>query len=163
MGVFLRFGEEGRLQEVVEISAGNYGSHDPQGAFPRREPGDECLEVHPAVLEKMRPSALHELRGHCVLTREGVKVDSLGTIRARLTLQAKASLEKELIRSAEMLGSLQVARGLLGESFPKLGDHEITHRESDIEKLKGRIVLLQDQLVTVQGALADLAGKVVPI
>lgn len=164
MGVFLRFGEERRLQEVIQVSSGNFGALEPEKVFPNREPGDECLELHPAVLEKMRPSALQQLRGHCVLVREGLKLDPIGTIRARLTNTARRSLELELVRKARTLDSLIGAGKCLGnEWFPAVGDELIGKAERDVESVKTQIVTLLDQPLSAEGALADLAGKTIPI
>lgn len=167
MGVFLRFGEDCRLEEDRNMSSGNFGFRDPMShAFPDHKIGF-AIELHPAVLTKIRPGVFKELRGHCRLLNGHLHVDSKETVGGRLRLQKLRNAREHLVSYAERVASLQGALNILGADTPEVGEALLSTARralactlTAVKDLEAATVIPIPQGLN---ALAGLCGQRIPI
>ena len=171
MGTFLLFNSGSRLCRVQHMVS-NYGSIDPAKVFHSNGEadlkGEKAIELHPAVLNRIRSHVFDDLVMNAVLTKRGLKVDSLHDISERIIKQAIKSAEwKVAVKSKEVRA---ITEGLLHVSkcYDVSLDDPAKYVDAETRQLQDAI---QELLALRNGSakpqpnkvLTDLAGKFLPI
>lgn len=164
MGNFLLFSEHGRLIATRELAIAP-GTVPAEAVFPGSR--GTCVEVHPAVLLKVRPAVWNVLVGHAVRHAEGVRVDDLPTIRVHLEQREIRKAERDLVDAASRLALRDQAGRMLSDGLPP-SEREAQERfRGELRNAEGKVAHMRrgtfEPPVLVPAVLAQLAGKVLPL
>lgn len=164
MGHFLLFSEHGRLIATREVALAP-GAVDPETVFPGAR--GVAVELHPALLLKVRPPVWDALVGHAARHRDGVRVDDLATIRVHIEQRTLRQAEHELVEAACRVAMRDGAARLLQDGLPP-SERDLQERlRQDMRRLELRVDHMRRGLfeggVTIPPMLAELAGKVLPL
>lgn len=172
MAVFLLFDSGARLVATQETGV-NYATVPPLSIFGKEEgEGFSAHEVHPKVLERIRPPVWPQLTLHGVKVigfgerggQVALQLDDFETINRRLQRQAITTMETRLVDVAGELGVLKLATQELAFTPPSAEKRHfflsktLKQHLEDLHKWESGHYKAQ-----VPQVLVDWAGKVIPL
>lgn len=164
MGNFLLFNETGRLIATRELALAP-GAVPAEAVFPGSH--GTCVELHPAVLLKVRPPVWNALVGHAARHAEGVRIDDLPTIRVHLEQREIRKAERDLVEAASRLAVRDQAGRLLADGLPPSEREAQERARGELRNAEGRIACMRrgdfEPPIVVPPVLAQLAGRVLPL
>lgn len=167
MGTYLLFDEGRRLQRVLNVGAGPFGTVDPLSLFFHDDDdrvGFRGTEVDPKVLQGVRPQVFEALTMHALLGPRGLHVDPCTEIQGRMQVWGIEQQEDEVLHLAQQLGSINAAEVVLGTLEARHKDLQ-GNLADRLGKARQELHNLQQGIVKVQlpQVLVDLGGKIIPL
>lgn len=164
MGNYLLFSEHGRLIATRELTVAP-GAVPAEAVFPGSR--GTCVELHPAVLLKIRPAVWSALVGHASRHTGGVRVDDLATIRGHIEQAELRKAESVLVDAASRLAVRDMAGRMLAEGLPPSEREQQERTRGELRSAEGKVSLMRrgvfEPSVDVPPVLAQTAGKVLPL
>ena len=170
MSVHLLFDESDRLCAQTQIAPA-YGEMDSLSVFfaeDQQERNEHIgfvgIDLAPEILHEIRPPVWAGLVTHARRTREGLQVDSLDAIHARLTRHAIGQQEIIVFSLAKELALSKLAETLLG-CVPKAAQKELGDLARRLDQERATLVAITtgENRIAVSKMLVDLAGKLLPL
>lgn len=163
MSSFLLFDRADRLVATAHVPT-VYGDRDPRDVFRDAEPGQRGLEIHPAILSRIRPTTFDALVNNATIVDEGLRVDSIWVVEKRARASRLLSLERELVSVAREFVLLDLAGDACGRRR-RVVDAGLEELRARMDELKAELARVEEGLVAVDPGkiLRDLAGKILPL